>query len=1678
MKKKFTFLLAAVMLLMMVLPMKGWADTASFSCSDFSGQGSSGSGGDLSGATIGDITITGKGYGNATYLQVYANNYLIFTPNNGATITKIVLTATSGYIKTWSASDNTTVTISGSTATWSGSSTSAITLTNTATAQARLTAIEVTYSPGVAHTVTLDDTGETLTETSVGAGVTLPSRPDGSPYTFAGWSETNITEETTTVTIIPAGVYHPTQDITLYPLYSRPGGSTTTWTLVENFGNISEGVYAILSDEKKAFNGSISSGHGQSTNAFVFGSDNVATSVPEGICEITMEPVMSGNTVLGYKMHNEELGYLYVNGTSSGNLVWAQESTEWKNSYSINWICSYNNNIVFLRSFTSNQGVTSFRTYSNAANKRLYFARKGTVTTTYYISVLPTLTPSITASDVNIDYNATSGSIEYSISNGVEGGALTAPIASSTIADLTISSISNTTVSFTCSGNTSFSPHTATITLTYTYPTDQIVTKDITITQGPSPSYTVTYKANEGTGNDLVDAGYASGVYVTVKANEGTGNPNFTRTGHTFSNWNTVAGGGGTSYSAGNTFLISSDINLFARWTKKNYNVAVSSIEGVTLTATYDANTITEGNNANVPYGTAVTLAVTGLGEGQSFEWSITKTDGGDDVTEEVLDGTTITIPDYAVTIGGTVVSTYTVTYDCNGATSGCPENVSGIVSGTSITLAAAPTKTGNSFTGWSDGANTYDAGAAYTVNSAVTFTAQWAVGATGLITFGSADGSVKINAASVAANDNQGNEWTITTVGTTSFTQNSAYSQVGSGSSHGKSLTFEMTLPTPSDGHAHKIVEFEAKFGGFNGDVGNISLIVGETTVKTGSLDGANDVIVKDNPNITGNTLKITVTRSDFLRVKCYYIKYSYIDIDLTPVTITFNGHGGSYNSSGTYTQEVYSGIQATLNANQFVKENSGFTNWSTEENGGGDTYFDGANITVDAATTLYAQWATSYTASVANNIEGGTVKIVVDEEEVTSYSALEGTKITLTYSTNLGYRFSAWNVKDADNNTVTVTDNKFDMPAKNVTISATFVEAVFYELVTSNSQLVSGKHYIIANGTNSYSSAVTVQAMSTQNSNNRSKVDVSVSNNTIVEDPNIAMCEFVINGPFTVNNASTYTIFDPENGTNGGYLYAAGSSDNRYLRTEEPMDDNNNCRWSISITANTYKATITAQGTNTNNRLLNNTGNVIFSCYSGTSQQVDNNVYLYVKHDDNALVSYSESVLSTEVSCATYTFGNASGKLTITNNGVLNCSGTITGATTSNLIVEDGGQLITSSAVNATVKKDIAAWDTGLTNGWYFISSPINASLIPSNVANMLTDENEVEEERTYDLYSYDADHTVDEVSKSWVNYRAHSGEFTVENGMGYLYASKEGTTLGFSGEILPSNSSKTVDLKANKFNLVGNPYTCAAYINQPYFTLSQVKDGVSSTTVATLSLTPISPCTGVVVKPEGTSVKFSKDYPVPSANSGDLQMVLAQNVTTRGESRSRTLDNAIVSFNEGSQLGKFYFGTQDANLYIPMDNEEYAIVSSSAQGEMPINFKAHRDGQYTITVNPQEVEMGYMHLIDNIAGVEVDLLANPSYTFNARYDDYESRFRLVFSANMVNADLNDDFAFFSNGQLVIANEGEAILQVIDVNGRVVATESVNGTCSKAINAKAGVYVLRLINGTDVKTQKIIVK
>ena len=372
------------------------------------------------------------------------------------------------------------------------------------------------------------------------------------------------------------------------------------------------------------------------------------------------------------------------------------------------------------------------------------------------------------------------------------------------------------------------------------------------------------------------------------------------------------------------------------------------------------------------------------------------------------------------------------------------------------------------------------------------------------------------------------------------------------------------------------------------------------------------------------------------------------------------------------------------------------------------------------------------------------------------------------------------------------------------------------------------------------------------------------------------------------------------------------------------------------------------------------------------------------------------------------------------------------------------------------------INGYGTG-TGNWYLIASPVASSVTPTTNNGFVSDH--------YDLYRFNQDAELE-----WENHKIHA--FNIESGHGYLYANSANTTLVFTGAPYNSNGEIPLVYVAGKdfagWNLVGNPFTTASTIDLPYYKMNDGRTALTSKieggTIAAME--------GVFVYAydETTQQVISSVTFEASRSRGNSNASVNINVMHNGAD----IDNAIVRFDEGRQLPKYQLFKNSTKLYIPKNGKDYAIVNSEAQGEMPVNFKAEENGTYTLSVNTEEMELNYLHLIDNMTGMDVDLLQTPSYTFDATTNDYTSRFRLVFSANNVDGPStgSEAFAFYSNGNWVVSNEGEATLQVIDVNGRIVSNETINGTVATSINATPGVYMLRLVNGNEVKTQKIVVR
>ena len=167
--------------------------------------------------------------------------------------------------------------------------------------------------------------------------------------------------------------------------------------------------------------------------------------------------------------------------------------------------------------------------------------------------------------------------------------------------------------------------------------------------------------------------------------------------------------------------------------------------------------------------------------------------------------------------------------------------------------------------------------------------------------------GNVEINDATVTGDDSKPNAWTITTVGTTSFTnkKNDNYSQVGSSNKPATSITFTTTLPTTYP--TYDITAFSANFGGFSGTTGTITLKVGDTVVGEGTLNGDKNVVVTSTLSATGNTLTVTIT-GIAAAVKCYSISY----LAVPSVEITMNEFGLMSYASDNNLDFTGSGLKA----------------------------------------------------------------------------------------------------------------------------------------------------------------------------------------------------------------------------------------------------------------------------------------------------------------------------------------------------------------------------------------------------------------------------------------------------------------------------------------------------------------------------------------------------------------------------------------------------------------------------------------------------------------------------------------------------------------------------------------------------------------------------------------------
>ena len=464
-----------------------------------------------------------------------------------------------------------------------------------------------------------------------------------------------------------------------------------------------------------------------------------------------------------------------------------------------------------------------------------------------------------------------------------------------------------------------------------------------------------------------------------------------------------------------------------------------------------------------------------------------------------------------------------------------------------------------------------------------------------------------------------------------------------------------------------------------------------------------------------------------------------------------------------------------------------------------------------------------------------------------------------------------------------------------------------------------------------------------------------------------------------------------------------------------------------------------------------------------------------------DDVAVTVYDNVFTTEGDWTTAANWSAGTVPAQTDDVYINANATISTTTTATannitvadgktITIEDGGQLKhNNEGVIVNVKKDITGFGEG-NDKWYLIASPWAADNVPLTNAEDLkptTDED-------YDLFKFD--YTAE--SEEWQNYKkSHFNYLT--NGEGYLYANRNNVTVNFKNYAVKASNTPVEKAIAytnegtqpfNGWNLIGNPFVCNAYINRAHYVMND--EGTAFVPAAAND--PIAPCTGVFVQATTSdeTVSFNREVPTTSINNDNI--MIAVKSTERGVNDG---DCAIVNFRENDNLEKFILNDKYSKLYIPQGSSEYAVVSMSEDvQQFNLNFKAKTTRHFSLSVS-KEGNFSYLHLIDRMTGEDVDMLIEDEYIFIGSPRDDENRFivKLRYNANGSNG-TSDIFAYQNGDEIIVNGEGE--LQVYDVMGRFVASFNVNG--NKRINASQfsnAVYIFRLV-GTDVKTQKIVVR
>ena len=591
------------------------------------------------------------------------------------------------------------------------------------------------------------------------------------------------------------------------------------------------------------------------------------------------------------------------------------------------------------------------------------------------------------------------------------------------------------------------------------------VTVTATFKAATPAAYTVTYDANGATSGTVPtdSTSYDANASVTVLGNTG----NLVKTDYTFAGWNTAADGTGTDYAAGDTFTITADTTLYAKWTANTITVTFSTStdgktinkDGVTCNNSFDSyNNLFMGGTFSTTLGNFTRIVVTaqdtkrvGMDRDRNpiAGWSNnTWTGNASSVNFGAIMGNN---NDVTIVFTITPVTNYTVTFNSKG---GSDVTSASVAEGNKVTKPTNPTRDGYTFLGWSTeetSSTYYDFDTA--VTSSFTLYAQWEKKVeTGVSDTSDIAVAVEGLNDAIDTSDLTANQYVTSEIEVKNEAVSDVSTTVSNKVSEVKGTDSSITVNYLTIDISKIITTVNANGSTTDGTKTAVTELTKPIEVAIPNIDGDKVDIVREHVGTatqfternSRNTVPVSFVDGEYYYDKAnkivyiYSSKFSTYAILIKPAnntggntggnpggntggntgggtggggysgptyyTVTFNSNGGSTVTS----QSVRSGNKVTKPADP-TKEGYTFDGWYTTNSL--TTEFD-FNTAIYSSRTLYAKWTenttptpTVTTYQITYDLDGGTVA----KANPTSYTKDTAT-FTLNNPTKSGYTFEGW--------------------------------------------------------------------------------------------------------------------------------------------------------------------------------------------------------------------------------------------------------------------------------------------------------------------------------------------------------------------------------------------------------------------------------------------------------------------------------------------------------------------------------------------------------------------------------------------------------------------------------------------------------------------------------------------